>query len=113
MSEMNKSAKRNPISRRAVLRGVGVTMALPWMESIPVFGATVAKAEFPQRFAAVFMGCGISPDHWSAEGRGAEMQLSKTLQPLEPVKTKLNVIHGLFNKRSTGQGIHPAQTGAL
>jgi hypothetical protein len=41
------------------------------------------------------------------------MKLSKTLTPLEPLKKKINVIHGLFNKAATGQGIHPAQTGSL
>jgi hypothetical protein len=41
------------------------------------------------------------------------MTLSKTLAPLEPLKSKLNVVHGLFHKRATGQGIHPAQTGCL
>ena len=44
---------------------------------------------------------------------GAEMKLSKTLTPLEPLKGKINVIHGLFNKLATGQGIHPAMTGQL
>ena len=41
------------------------------------------------------------------------MQLSKTLSVLEPVKQKINVIDGLFNKASVGKGIHPAQTGSL
>jgi hypothetical protein len=41
------------------------------------------------------------------------MKLSKTLAPLEPLKHKINVIHGLFQKRSTGLGIHPGQTGGL
>ena len=41
------------------------------------------------------------------------MKLSKTLAPLEPLKHKINVIDGLFNKRAAGQGIHPAQTGSL
>jgi len=41
------------------------------------------------------------------------MVLSKTLQPLEPLKQKINVIDGLFVKALTGQGIHPAQTGSL
>jgi hypothetical protein len=102
----------NRISRRTVLRGAGVTMALPWLESLQVFAAT-GQSQHPKRFAVLFMGNGISPEHWSAEGQGAAMKLSKTLAPLEPFKTKINVINGLFNKRSTGQGIHPAQTGAL
>jgi hypothetical protein len=61
----------------------------------------------------MFMGNGISPNNWSAQGSGADMQLSKTLTPLEPMKGKINVIHGLFNKAATGQGIHPAMTGQL
>ena len=61
----------------------------------------------------MFMGNGINENHWSAEGAGAAMKLSKTLAPLEPLKQKINVIDGLFNKALTGQGIHPAQTGSL
>ena len=59
------------------------------------------------------MGNGINEDHWSAEGSGADMKLSKTLSVLEPIKQKINVIDGLFNKAATGHGIHPAQTGNL
>jgi uncharacterized protein DUF1552 len=107
-----KSSSR--ISRRTVLRGAGVTMALPWLESLPVFGETTNGAgPFPKRFAVLFMGNGVNEDHWDSQGSGAEMKLSKTLAPLEPLKHKINVIHGLFHKRATGQGIHPAQTGSL
>jgi hypothetical protein len=88
-------------------------MALPWLESVPVFGATTAPGAFPKRFGVLFMGNGVNEDHWDAQGSGAEMKLSKTLEPLEPLKNKINVIHGLFQKRATGQGIHPAQTGSL
>ena len=101
------------ISRRAVLRGAGVTMALPWLESVSALAATPSAAAFPKRFGVVFLGNGINEDHWSATGAGAEMKLSKTLAPLEPLKKKINVIDGLFNKAATGQGIHPAQTGGL
>jgi hypothetical protein len=41
------------------------------------------------------------------------MELGKSLQPLEALKTKLNFVHGLFNKPSTAVGIHPGQTGGL
>jgi hypothetical protein len=99
------------LTRRRVLMGAGVTVALPWLESLPLFGA--ATNEFPKRFAAMFMGNGVNEDHWNSEGDGPDMKLSKTLSCLEPVKSKINVIHGLYNKPATGQGIHPAQTGAL
>jgi hypothetical protein len=88
-------------------------MALPWLESLHALADTPAAATFPKRFGVMFMGCGINEDYWSATGNGADMVLSKTLQPLEPLKQKINVIDGLFNKLATGQGIHPAQTGQL
>jgi hypothetical protein len=101
-----------PISRRTVLRGAGVTMALPLLQSLPCFADTKSMV-YPKRFAVMFMGNGINEEHWDAQGCGADMKLSKTLSPLEPLKHKINVIHGLFQKRSVGLGIHPAQTGGL
>jgi hypothetical protein len=92
-------------------------MALPWLESIPVWGGQAAAGSalpaFPKRFAALFMGNGISPNQWWAKGSGALMELSPTLGPMESLKTKLNVLSGLFNKNSTGVGIHPGQTGNI
>ena len=102
-----------PISRRAVLRGAGCSVALPFLESLYAFADTPSAAAFPKRFGVVFLGCGINEDHWSAEGQGAEMKLSKTLSPLEPMKQKINVIDGLYVQALTGQGIHPGQTGSL
>jgi hypothetical protein len=105
------------LSRRTLLRGTGVTMALPWLESIPVWGlasATDVEAEpFPKRFAVLFMACGVHPDHWWAKGTGSDMELSKSLTPMEPLKTKMNVVSGLFNRNATGVGIHPGQTGNI
>lgn len=87
-------------------------MALPWLESLPVWGATTAEV-FPKRFAVLFMGNGINGNHWWAKGSGGDLKLSKTLEPLEPLKKKINVINGLFNKPAVGMGIHPGQTGNL
>src|SRR5947207_6694464 len=103
-----------PITRRTMLRGVGVTMALPWLESLPVWGDEPSGGTaFPKRFAALFMGNGINPIHWSAKGAGADMELSKSLEPLAPLRSRLNVVNGLFNKNATGVGIHPGQTGNI
>src|SRR5271155_3719137 len=102
-----------PLSRRAVLRGAGCTVALPWLESLHALADTPSPSDFPKRFGIVFLGCGVNEDHWSAEGQGADMKLSKTLSPLEPLKQKINVIDGLYVHALTGQGIHPAQTGSL
>jgi hypothetical protein len=112
MQSLTKNSA-NRISRRAILRGVGCSMALPWLASLDAFADTAAPSAFPKRFGVVFLGCGINEDHWSAEGTGAAMKLGKTLQPLEALKQKINVIDGLYVKALTGQGIHPAQTGSL
>jgi hypothetical protein len=110
-------ARSAAIDRRTVLRGVGVAMALPWLESLPVWGSPSSPADgaaaFPKRFAALFMGNGINPKHWWAKGTGAGMELSKSLEPLAPFMSRLNVITGLFNKNATGVGIHPGQTGNI
>jgi hypothetical protein len=107
----------NKISRRTLLKGLGVTIALPWLESLPVWGNDAASgtspAPPPQRFAALFMGNGINPKHWWAKGSGADMELSKSLEPLAWLRPQLNVISGLFNKHATGVGIHPGQTGNI
>jgi hypothetical protein len=108
--------RSNNISRRTFLTGVGVTVGLPWLESLPFFGSQApmgAATVAPKRFAALFMGNGISPNNWNAQGAGADMQLSKSLQPLAALRPRLNVISGLFNKHATGVGIHPGQTGNI
>ena len=109
-----------PISRRNFLRGTGVVMALPFLDSLPSWAAEATKdspagaaRKYPQRFAAVFVGNGINSDHWWAKGSGADMELSRTLEPLAPFRKKLNVITGLFNKPAVGVGIHPGQTGNI
>ena len=96
------------ISRRTLLQGAGVAMALPWLEAMGL-----ASAATPKRFAALFMGNGVSHKHWWAKGSGAAMELGKCLAPLAPFRARLNLISGLFNKAATGVGIHPGQTGNI
>jgi hypothetical protein len=88
-------------------------MALPWLESVSAMAQAPTAADFPKRFGVVFFGCGIHEDHWSALGEGAAMKLSRTLEPLEKLKHKINVLDGLYVPALVGQGIHPGQTGSL
>jgi hypothetical protein len=87
-------------------------MALPWLESLPVWGKP-AEAAAPLRFATLFMANGINYPNWWAKGEGAGIELGPCLEPLQPIKEKTNFIFGLFNKASTGVGIHPGQTGNI
>jgi Protein of unknown function (DUF1552) len=109
----SRSQSTHGISRRAVLRGAGVTMALPWLPSLCARADTDTPASFPKRFGVLFMGNGINEEQWGAEGSGADMKLTGSLRVLEPLKQKINVIEGLYNHNAVGHGIHPAQTGGL
>src|SRR6058998_26132 len=106
--------RAHSLSRRTLLKGVGVSIALPWLASLPFAKpAGTAPSAPPQRFAVLFMGNGINSKHWWAKGSGADMELGKSLEPMAPLKTKMNFITGLFNKHATGVGIHPGQTGNI
>jgi hypothetical protein len=105
-----------PISRRAMLRGLGVTMALPWLESLSVWAdepVAGGASEPPVRLAVLFAGNGFHRGEWWAKGEGKQMQLGKVLQPLEPFKEKLVLVRGLYNVEAGKGGIHSAQTGNL
>ncbi len=104
-------------SRRAFLRGIGVTMALPWMESLPVWGDTPAQAsgasEAPVRLGVLFSGNGFHSKEWWAKGEGASMELGKVLAPLADARRKMLFIRGLYNDEALKGNIHSSQTGNL
>jgi hypothetical protein len=107
-------SKPGLISRRMMLQGLGCTIALPWLESAKVFAGDPGKAapaKPPQRFACLFQGDGISPNHWWSRGDGPAMELGSSLESLTPYREKLNVINGLFNRN--GDGGHARCTGNI
>lgn len=88
------------LSRRALLRGVGVTMGLPCLEAMTpmarsAFAAPTEAAARPVRMAFVFVPNGVIQPKWECQGEGESFELSETLSPLAPFKSKLNVIDGL------------------
>jgi len=102
-------------SRRTFLRGVGVSMALPWMESRSVWGDEAAKpaSQAPVRLAVLFSGNGFQNNEWSAKGKGKQMELGQVLAPLADFREKLLFIGGLYNAEALKGGIHSSQTGNL
>ena len=105
------------LSRRAMLRGLGVTMALPWMESLRVWGDEPAgnqqASEAPVRLAVLFSGNGFHSKEWRAQGEGKTMELGKVLDPLQDFREKMLVIRGLYNEEALKGNIHSSQTGNL
>lgn len=108
---------KHRLSRRAMLRGLGVTMSLPWMESRRVWGDTSKPAkqssEPPTRMAILFAGCGFHSQQWWAKGAGASMELGKVLAPLADFRESMLFIQGLYNAEALKGNIHSSQTGNL
>jgi Protein of unknown function (DUF1552) len=105
-------------SRRTLLRGLGVSMALPWMESLPVWGDEItstaqSSSEAPVRMAVLFSGNGYHSKEWWAKGEGKAMELGQVLAPLNDFREKLLFVQGLYNVEATKGNIHSSQTGNL
>src|SRR3954452_13405294 len=105
------------LTRRTFLRGLGVTMALPWFESIPVWGdepsGNKLASEAPVRLAVLFSGNGFHTKEWGAKGEGKGMELGKVLAPLTDFREKLLFVRGLYNEEAQKGNIHSSQTGNL
>ncbi len=101
-------------SRRLFLRGLGVSMALPWMESTSVWGEPLpSQDEAPKRLAILFSGNGYHKDHWWAKANGRELELGSVLKPLDGFRDKLVFVRGLYNEEALKGNIHSSQTGNL
>ncbi len=106
-------------NRRAFLRGLGVTMALPWMESVNVWGDTPRTtaagpaSEAPVRLAVLFSGNGFHSREWWAKGEGEAMELGAVLQPLNDFRKQMLFVRGLYNEEAQKGNIHSSQTGNL
>ena len=96
------------ISRRSFLKGVGASLALPYLD---IMGSTSAKAVAtpPTRLACIFQPNGVFPEAWDVTGVGKQFELSPILKPLQNLKRELTVLSNLDN---TGKG-HVQMTGAF
>ncbi len=92
-------------------------MALPWMESLNVWGESAARSgpasQAPTRMAVLFSGCGFHSHEWWAKGQGPGMELGKVLTPLTPFRDRMVFIRGLYNAEALKGNIHSSQTGNL
>src|SRR5688500_16776454 len=90
-----------PISRRMMLRGVGATLALPWLEAmLPRRVQAAGAAKPPVRMAVLYMPNGVNPNQWTPEGQGRDFQLSPTLEPLADLRQDVLVATNLWNRGS-------------
>ena len=105
------------LTRRSLLRGLGVSLALPWLESVSAWGSVSPRprsgAQPPLRFACVFAGNGFYEGEWWARTEGRSMKFGKVLEPLAPCQNKLNFLRGLYNAEALKGNIHSSQTGNI
>ena len=90
------------LPRRTFIRGMGATLALPFLDAM--VPALSARAPATPRFAAIYVGNGANMFDWTPPTEGVGFELSPTLKPLEPFRDRTLVFSGLDNYPATDQG---------
>jgi hypothetical protein len=93
---------KKAISRRAVLRGFGASIALPLLDAM--IPAMIASAKPVRRLGVVYHPNGVIYDKWLPAGTGTGFELSPTLAALQPFRDKLIVVTGLFSDQAEALG---------
>src|ERR1700745_3448397 len=98
---------RKHLSRRTVLQGLRVTIALPLLESMvpaaTVLAQTVAAAK-RTRFGAIYFPHGVIQANWNPEKTGAVHKIPQLLQPIKPFYDKVTVVSNLKHALAYGSG---------
>jgi len=96
------------LPRRTVLRGMGATMALPFLDSmLPPLRATVKPVH---RFQAFYVPNGMAMEYWSPKGEGSAFELSPILEPLAPYRDQMLVLSGI---KASWNYIHAGASGSF
>lgn len=96
------------LSRRTFLKGTGVTVALPLLDSmLPALTAqSKTAANVGPRLAFVYVPHGAIMDKWTPKTEGAGFEFTPILKPLEPFREYLNVVSGLGHKAADTTAVH-------
>ncbi len=101
------------LPRRMFLRGMGVTLALPLLESmVPALTAAAkTSANVKPRLGFVYIPHGVIMDSWTPKGAGADFEFTPILKPLEPFRSSLTVVSNL-SAPLQNTGSHAAASGS-
>lgn len=94
------------LSRRTVLRGLGVSLALPWLEATSSV-AQAAAAKAPTRMAFIFVPNGVNLPKWTPATEGFGFKMPYILEPLAPLQNDLLVLSGLTHDKGRANGDGP------
>jgi hypothetical protein len=100
------------LPRRTLLRGLGATLALPFLDAmVPAFSLRGRAAARPvHRFQTFYVPNGMAMEHWSPTGEGATFEISPILEPLEPYRQQLLVLSGI---KANWNYIHAGASGSF
>jgi hypothetical protein len=102
---------KKALPRRTILRGLGATLALPFLDSmVPAFAAADSAATPVKRLGVVYVPNGMSMKQWTPDAEGAGFAFTPLLQPLEAHRDQLLVLSGLSSTpppdQSAAAGVH-------
>ncbi|MFM9196007.1 MAG: DUF1552 domain-containing protein, partial [Planctomycetia bacterium] len=96
------------LSRRTLLRGIGVALPLPWLEAMGPLAARAAAAAAqpapPNRVAFLYAPNGQHMPDWTPKGEGRDFELAPIMAPLAGLKQKLTVLSGLAADKARPHG---------
>src|SRR5213592_94591 len=96
------------LSRRTVLRGIGATIALPFLDAMVPSARAAAKPV--NRFLAFYVPNGMAMEYWTPKGEGTTFELSPILEPMAPYRNQMLVLSGL---RASWNYIHAGASGSF
>ena len=102
------------ISRRALLRGSGVALGLPWLEAVALGNGRSGPHPSPVRMAALYMPNGAYPAAWTPTAAGRDFELTPSLAPLADLRPQVTVLSNLWNEQANdGDGHYVKESSIL
>src|SRR5919197_3043529 len=96
------------LSRRTVLKGIGTTLALPFLDAMVPSARAAAKS--PNRFLAFYVPNGMAMEYWTPKGEGTAFELSPILEAMAPFRSQMLVMSGI---RASWNYIHAGASGSF
>jgi hypothetical protein len=102
---------KHTLPRRTILRGMGATLALPFLDAmLPPFTVRGRAAQPVHRFQTFYVPNGMAMDYWTPKGEGAAFELSPILEPLAPFRDQMLVLSGI---KASWNYIHAGASGSF
>src|SRR5215472_8629709 len=105
---MGMALLKKSLPRRTVLRGLGASLGLPFLEAMLPRGRAAVKPA--KRFQAFYVPNGMAMQYWTPKGEGRDFELSRILEPLAPYKDQMIVLSGI---KANWNYIHAGASGSF